>query len=133
MLEPSTALLADVAELCRRLDGLPLAIELAAARTAGDRARRPARRSSTSASTCCGAASGLGDRHDTMRGGDRGVDVAAVARDERRFFRRLGVFTGPFDLGLAHAVAGEPGERDVCASLDMLAALVDRSLVTAET
>ena len=110
-------MLDDVAELCRRLDGLPLAIELAAARTRalapgdllevvderldvlGHRAGEPLR--------------------DTMRAAIE-VSTHALAPDEHAFFRRLGVFTGPFDLGLAHAVAGEPGS-DRVASMDLLA------------
>ena len=100
-------LVADVAELCRRLDGLPLAIELAAART---RALAPAdllevvdQRLDVLRRT-----RHVGDRHDTMRAAIE-VSTAVLPPDDRAFFRRLGMFTGPFDLGLAHAVAGEPG------------------------
>ena len=87
-------------------------------------------RSSISASNCCVAA------------GPQALDTTAWRRrskcrrrccrhQEQCFFRRLGVFIGPFDLGLAHAVAGEPGEGRL-RTLDTLAALVDRSLVTTD-
>ena len=129
-LEPDATLLADVGELCRKLDGLPLAIELAAART---RAIAPADllevvderldllRRTTS----------FGDRHDSMRAAIE-ISTSLLSPHELTCFRRLGVFTGSFDLGLAHAVAGDPAGGRL-QTLDMLATLVDRSLVTAET
>ena len=131
MLEPSPRLLSDVGELCRRLDGLPLAIELAAARTRAvapndllevvDQRLDLLRRTRTEG----------GDRHDSMRAA---IDVSTslLSPPERAFFRRLGVFTGPFDLGLAHAVAAEPDAARLD-TIDTLTELVDRSLVTAET
>jgi predicted ATPase len=128
--EPTTALLSDVAELCRRLDGLPLAIELAAARTRAispgdllavfDQRLDVLRRSRTA-----------GDRHDSMRAAIE-LSTGLLTPDERRFFRRLGVFTGPFDLALATAVAGD-GEGDRLTALDLLTRLVERSLVSTET
>ena len=60
------------------------------------------------------------------------ISTSLLSADELTFFRRLGVFTGSFDLGLAHAVAGDPAGGRL-ETLDMLATLVDRSLVTAET
>ena len=74
---------------------------------------------------------GSGDRHDSMRAA---IDASTslLSGPQRTFFRRLGVFTGPFDLDLAHAVAGEDADPRLH-SLDALAALVDRSLVSAET
>jgi predicted ATPase len=129
-LEPGTALLADVAELCRRLDGLPLAIELAAARTRSiapgdllgvvDQRLDVLRRNR-----------GAGDRHDSMRAAIE-LSTSLLNPDDRRFFRRLGVFTGPFDLALATAVAGDVAE-DRLSCLDKLSRLVDQSLVVAET
>ena len=114
VLDPTPEVLADVAELCRRLDGLPLAIELAAARTRGIglddlldavdqrldllRRARPA-----------------GSAHDSMRAAIE-LSTALLAPDERALFRRLGVFTGPFELGVAHAVAGEPGTDRLASS-----------------
>jgi predicted ATPase len=129
-LEPGTALLADVAELCRRLDGLPLAIELAAARTRSiapgdllgvvDQRLDVLRRHR-----------GAGDRHDSMRAAIE-LSTSLLSSDDRRFFRRLGVFTGPFDLALATAVAGDVAEERLTC-LDKLSRLVDQSLVVAET
>ena len=129
-LEPGTALLADVAELCRRLDGLPLAIELAAARTRSiapgdllgvvDQRLDVLRRNR-----------GAGDRHDSMRAAIE-LSTSLLNSEERRFFRRLGVFTGPFDLALATAVAGDVAEQRL-SCLDKLSRLVDQSLVVAET
>lgn len=128
-LEPGTALLADVAELCRRLDGLPLAIELAAARTRSiapgdllgvvDQRLDVLRRNRDA-----------GDRHDSMRAAIE-LSTSLLGPEERRFFRRLGVFTGPFDLALATAVAGDVAE-DRLSCLDTLSRLVEQSLVVAE-
>jgi predicted ATPase len=129
-LEPGTPLLADVAELCRRLDGLPLAIELAAARTRSiapgdllgvvDQRLDVLRRNR-----------GAGHRHDSMRAAIE-LSTSLLSTEERRFFRRLGVFNGPFDLALATAVAGEAGD-DRLTCLDRLSRLVEQSLVVAET
>jgi predicted ATPase len=122
--------LGHVAELCRRLDGLPLAIELAAARS---RAVGPVE-----------LLAEVDTRLDVLgrtANGDRGgrsmraaieISTSLLPALERTFFRRLGVFSGSFDLGLAHDVAGEPG-ADRVTSIDLLTGLVDRSLVVVET
>ena len=118
------------AEICRRLDGIPLAIELAAARMKvlgpkqlleklderfrvlmdGDRSALP--------------------RHQTMRAL---IDWSYNLLDERErtLFRRLGIFVNSFTLEGAVAVGNEQdlGELDV---FDALASLVDKSLVVAE-
>lgn len=130
VLVPTPRLLADVGELCRRLDGLPLAIELAAARTRAiaprdllavvDQRLDLLRRSRVA-----------GDRHDSMRAAIE-VSTAMLGEEEGTFFRRLAVFRGPFDLDLAHRVAGDPTALSL-ESLDLLSSLVDRSLVVAET
>ncbi|MDP2291239.1 MAG: hypothetical protein Q8M22_08605 [Actinomycetota bacterium] len=122
--------LTAVAELCRRLDGVPLAIELAAARTRSmspsdllgvmDQRLDLLRRANAGAS-----------RHGSMRAAID-VSVAMLSPAERIFFRRLGGFNGPFDVGLAHAVAGN-GDGDRLRSLELLTRLVERSLVVAET
>jgi predicted ATPase/class 3 adenylate cyclase/DNA-binding CsgD family transcriptional regulator len=121
---------AAIAEICLRLDGLPLAIELAAARV---RMMAPER-----------IAAALEDRFRLLTGGGRTVLArqrtleASVAWShdlldlpERVLLRRLSVFAGGFTLEAAEAVcATEPLDRyDV---LDLLARLVDKSLVQAD-
>lgn len=122
---------ATVAEICRRLDGIPLAIELAAARvrvlSLGD------------------IASSLNDRFRLLTGGVRtavrrqqtlraSVDwsYALLSEPERVLLHRLAVFMGGFDLPAAQAVAGS-AELASHQVLDMLSLLVDKSLVVAET
>ncbi|MFD4180577.1 LuxR C-terminal-related transcriptional regulator, partial [Rhodococcus sp. NPDC058514] len=119
----------SVAEICRRLDGLPLAIELAAARV---RAMSPAE-----------IVNGLNDRFQLLTGGARtavprqqtlraSVDWShtLLTEPERTLFRRLAVFRGGFDVDAAHAVCGD--ESEAFETLDGLAQLVDKSLVTAD-
>jgi predicted ATPase/class 3 adenylate cyclase/DNA-binding CsgD family transcriptional regulator len=122
---------AAVSEICRRLDGMPLAIELAAARV---RALSPHE-----------ILAGLHDRFRLLTGGSRtavrrqqtlqaSVDWshALLTELERILFRRLAVFMGGFDLEACQSVCCD----DVLARhqvLDILALLVDKSLVSAET
>jgi len=96
-----------VAGLCRRLDGLPLAIELAAARV---RALPPAE-----------LAARLGDRFRLRGGGGRAVDPRQqtlratidwswelLAEPQRRLWRRLSVFSGGWTVAAAEVVCGGP-------------------------
>jgi predicted ATPase/class 3 adenylate cyclase/DNA-binding CsgD family transcriptional regulator len=121
---------AAVAEICGRLDGMPLAIELAAARV----------RSLSLAEIL----DGLHDRFRLLTGGARtavrrqqtlraSVDWshALLSEPERVLFRRLAVFLGGFDLDAAQAVAGG-GDVERYQVLDQLTLLVDKSLVVAE-
>jgi predicted ATPase len=116
----------DVAALCRRLDGLPLAIELAASRA------------------------NLLSPGGLLARIDRGLDVAAKGSDRpvrhrtlrdtldwsyqllpaahQRIFRRLGVFAGGADLEAVAAVMDEDSASDVAAVYDALDELVDASL-----
>jgi predicted ATPase/class 3 adenylate cyclase/DNA-binding CsgD family transcriptional regulator len=119
-----------VTEICRRLDGLPLAIELAAARV---RALSPAE-----------IVASLHDQFRLLTGGARtavrrqqtlraSVDWshALLSEPEQVLFRRLAVFFGGFDIDAAQAVAaGADAERYHV--LDQLTLLVDKSLVVAE-
>lgn len=116
--------LAHVAEVCRRLDGLPLAIELAAARM---RALNPAdlvARLGDGLQLLTTARSTAVERHRTLRAV---VDwsYALLNPAEQRLFDRLSVFAGGFTLAAAEQVCAEPD------LVDTLAALVDSSLVTA--
>jgi predicted ATPase/DNA-binding CsgD family transcriptional regulator len=116
-----------VAEICRRLDGIPLAIELAAARV---RALAPHQ-----------IAAGLSDRFGLLTGGVRGAPARQRTLEasldwsysllddvQRLALARLSVFAGSFELDAAAAVVGGDGidRSDV---LDLVAALVERSLL----
>jgi predicted ATPase/DNA-binding SARP family transcriptional activator len=116
-----------VAEICRRLDGVPLAIELAAARMRVMSSLDVARRL---------------DRLRLLSGGARGAhprqqSVTAtidwsyrlLAEPEQALFDRLSVLAGSFDLEAAHGVCADAGagEDD---TLELLAGLVDKSMVT---
>lgn len=126
-LSPANA--SAVVEICRRLDGIPLAIELAAARlpllgVEGLRAR-------------------LGERFRLLTAGSRAVlrrhqtlraalewSHGLLSPAEQAVFRRLGVFAGGFTLEAAQHVAAD-ASLDAWAVLDALGQLVDKSLVVA--
>ncbi len=116
-----------VAEICRRLDGIPLAIELAAARV---RVLAPGQ-----------IAAGLSDRFRLLTGGARGAPARQrtleasldwsydLLDDVRRLaLARLSVFAGSFELDAAEAVVGGEG-IDGDDVLDLVAGLVEQSLV----
>ena len=116
---------AVVAEICRHLDGIPLAIELAAARVRvlaveqiqarlGDRFR------------LLTAARGGDQRHATLRAVIE-WSTDQLAADERALFAALSVFVGAWSLESAAAVCADHG--DEFEILDILQRLVDRSLV----
>ncbi|MET0325208.1 MAG: hypothetical protein ABW219_08300, partial [Ilumatobacteraceae bacterium] len=117
----------EVAELCRRLDGLPLAIELAAARS---RAIAPGEllRDVDHRLDLLRRRRGRGDRHDSMRAAIE-ASTATLEDAERQLFECLGVFRGPFDAALAGFVAGLD---DRVVALDGLDGLVERSLLLTE-
>jgi len=127
-LTPANAV--EVAEIARRLDGLPLAIELAAARI---RVLMPAdilRRLGDALDLLAVRSGDRPDRQQTLR--------AAIAwshdllrADDRAAFRRLGVFSGGFTLEAAEAVFAETPDPRVDA-LDAIATLVEQSLVRSE-
>ena len=122
---------AVVREICRRLDGMPLAIELAAARVR--------------ALSLNDILDGLQDRFRLLTGGGRTAvhrhqtlrasedwSHELLSESERILFRRLAVFLGGFDLEAAQAV-GATGALDRDQVLEHLTMLVDKSLAMAET
>ena len=123
-----------VAEICRRLDGLPLAIELAAARIRLLPPQALASRLDQRFSLLTGGARDLPERQRTLRNTlDWSFDLLSAG--EQALFARLGVFAGPFSLPAAEAVgAPDEGQASVPGQVtETLGSLVDSSLVRAET
>lgn len=119
---------AAIAQICSRLDGLPLAIELAAARV---RTISPER-----------IATQLDDRFRLLTGGPRTATArqqtlqasvewseALLEPAEQMVFRRLGVFSGGFAIAAAEAVITAFGDIDVYNVAEIVARLVDKSLL----
>jgi predicted ATPase/DNA-binding CsgD family transcriptional regulator len=119
-----------IAQICHRLDGIPLAIELAAARVRG--------------LTVAQIAAGLDDRFRLLTGGARTVlprqqtlqasvdwSYELLSDAERAVFRRLAVFAGGFTLDAAEAIAVDDDVQSV-EVLDLLLGLVDKSMVVAD-
>jgi predicted ATPase/DNA-binding CsgD family transcriptional regulator len=117
-------------QICHRLDGIPLAIELAAARVRGLTVEQ--------------VAGGLDDRFRLLTGGARTVlprqqtlqasvdwGFELLSEAERAVFRRLAVFAGGFTLDAAEQVAAGEGVERV-EVLDVLLGLVDKSMVVAD-
>lgn len=116
-----------VVDICRRLDGMPLAIELAAARVPllgidGVRARLDDR-----FRLLVGGARTAPSRQQTLRAALE-WSHALLSPEEQRVFRRLGVFVGGFVPEAAQQVAGDD-EIDAWGVIDHVSSLVDKSLV----
>ena len=119
-----------VVEICRRLDGMPLAIELAAARVRALSLRQIADSLHDRFRLLTGGARNTMRRQQTLRAS---VDWshALLTQAEQILFRRLGVFMDGFDLDAARAVAAT-SEAEQFQILDQLSLLVDKSLVLAD-
>ena len=118
---------ASVAAICWRLEGLPLALELAAAQA---RFLGPTELLSRLDRVLeAGGARDLPERQRTMQA-TLGWSHDLLSEEERVLFRRLSVFSGGFSLGAAEALGadGEDGDRDL---LGPLGGLVEQSLVGA--
>ena len=120
---------ASVVEICRRLDGIPLAIELAASRMASMTASEVRDRLDQRFRLLVGSRRGLG-RHQTLRHAVR-WSYDLLAETEMQVLERCSVFTGGFDLESACAVAGFD-DTDEYVLLDLLDALVRKSLLVAD-
>jgi predicted ATPase/DNA-binding CsgD family transcriptional regulator len=120
-----------VAQVCARLDGMPLAIELAAARVAMLGVEQILERLDKNFQVLEGRNRTAPKRQQTLQATlDWGYGLLGDA--ERRLFRRLAVFRGGWTLEAAEAVcpAGDVEPRDI---LELLGQLVDKSLVQVET
>ena len=120
---------AAVTSICFHLDGIPLALELAAARVGALSLKEIAERLTGSPGLLARTGAGPA-RHQTLRASVLWSHQLLSEREEA-LFRRLAVFTGGWGLEAAEAVGAMPpvGPEDVAG---LLAALVDKSLVQAE-
>ncbi|HLW38670.1 MAG TPA: adenylate/guanylate cyclase domain-containing protein, partial [Candidatus Eremiobacteraceae bacterium] len=119
-----------VADICRRLDGIPLALELAAARVR--------------VLTLPHLANGLNARFKILTHGSRTAlprqktlsalidwSYNLLTEEEQTFFNRLAVFSGDFTIEAADKVSG--GDHDESTVIELLSSLSDKSLIVAET
>lgn len=118
---------AAVAEICIRLDGLPLAIELAAARIKLLTPQAMRSRLDKRLPLLTGGARNLPARQQTLRN-TIAWSYDLLDLDEQTLFRRLSIFAGGWSFEAAESLAGEDG-RTAIDVLDGLTSLVDKSLV----
>lgn len=121
----------SVEEICRRLDGVPLAIELAAARVRSHSPADLVERLGDSFRLLTGGRRTSVERHRTLRATVQwSYDLLSPA--EQRLFRRLSIFSGSFDLRAAEIVASDD-ELDIVDVSGLVGDLVERSMVTVES
>jgi predicted ATPase/class 3 adenylate cyclase/DNA-binding winged helix-turn-helix (wHTH) protein len=117
-----------VLEICRRLDGIPLALELAAARVDVFGVRDLAAHLDHRFRVLTSGRRTALPRHQTL-GAALDWSYQLLREEERAVLRRLSVFAGDFALEAAIAVAADPGPSDI---VDHFANLVSKSLVAAD-
>src|SRR5829696_7670873 len=119
-----------VAQVCRRLEGIPLAVELAAARIGVLSVVGVSLKKKDSLRLLTAGGRSALPRHRTLRA-TLEWSHELLGKPERKLFRRLAVFAGGLTLEAAEAVGAGDGieQHDV---LDLLSKLVDKSLVVAE-
>ncbi len=117
-----------VADVCAKLDGLPLAIELAAARMRVLSVRQLAQRLGDVFGVLTGGARSAPPRHQALRA-TLDWSYELLNEQERTVFRRLAVFAGGFTLSAAEQVAAFDGIEQGRV-FDLLARLADKSLLT---
>jgi predicted ATPase len=118
---------ATVEDICQRLDGIPLAIELAASRMASMSPHEVRDRLGDRFRLLSGVRRGLA-RHQTLRNAVQ-WSYDLLSPEEQGLLDRCSVFAGGFDLPAAVAIGGGADELEV---LDVLASLVRKSLLVAE-
>ena len=132
---PSFAMTPDnalaVAQVCRRLDGIPLAIELAAAKVKVLRVEHIAARLDDCFRLLTGGSRTALPRQQTLRAA---IDwsYGLLLDDERALLRRLAVFSSGWTLKAAEAVCGDSRDLDPSDVLDVLVRLVNKSMVIAD-
>ncbi len=114
-----------IAEICRRLDGLPLAIELAAARLRVVSLESLLSRLSHRLKLLTGGARDLPQRQQTLR---KAIDWSydLLAEDEQKLLARLSIFAGGFMMDAAEEVCGIDDDLDVFSGIELL---LDNSLL----
>ncbi len=127
----ATASRSSVEEICRRLDGVPLAIELAAARTRSLSPEDLVARLDDRFRLLTGGRRSSVERHRTLRATIQ-WSYDLLAPPKRLLFQRLSIFAGPFDLAAAEAVAAD-AELDAFDVDDLLGGLVERSMLIVES
>ncbi len=120
-----------VVQTCQRLDGIPLAIELAAVRVKVLSVEQIARRLDDRFRLLTGGSRTAPPRHQTLQAVMDNWSYDLLSEAERTMLRRLSVFAGGFTLEAAEAVCRREGVREF-EVLDLLSQLVDKSLVLAE-
>jgi predicted ATPase len=128
--EPEGSRVAMIAAICRRLDGIPLAIELAAARAAAPGIEELSARLNDRFQLLTDGRRTALPRHQTLRA-TLDWSYELLAEPERVILRRLAVFAGCFSLEAAGAVAASP-EAAPSEVVDGVSSLVVKSLVAAE-
>jgi predicted ATPase len=118
-----------VALLCTRLDGIPLALELAAARTRVLTVEQILEKLEDPLGLLTAGGRTAAARHKTFRATLQ-WSHGLLDEPERALFRRLSVFAGGWDLEAAEVV-GSTGPQEAGRVLDLLSQLVDKSLVVA--
>ena len=120
----------DAVTICRRLDGIPLALELAAARLSSMSLAQVAARLDQRFRLLTGGSRNAMPRQQTLQAT---VDwsFGLLTAQERETVTRLSVFAGGFDLEAAEAICAS-AEVDALDVLDLLGSLVDKSLVVAD-
>lgn len=120
-----------MAAVCRQLDGIPLAIELAAARAATLSLKQVAARLDDRFALLTGGRRAALPRHQTLRAAlDWSYEL--LPEVEKRLLRRLSVFAGGFTLEAAAAV-DEQSPGSLSSTVTNLAALLDKSLISQAT
>ena len=119
-----------ISRICARLDGIPLAIELAAARSRSLAPEDVLKRLDDRFRLLKGGPRGAVERHQTLQTAVS-WSYRLLSSEERLLFDRLSVFAGSFDLTAAEGICSGSG-LEAADVIELLAALVDKSMVNVE-